>query len=292
MTNSILNAWGRTACLALVAVMALSAAPALAQRVNINSADAEELKSLPGIGNKLAREIVKNREAEGPFATVEDLARVPGISSGLIVKLEAHASAGGGGDGALVIQEGEVVTKKMVRSVLARFAAEPTIREVQEAALRYTRANPKVVDSWRWRARTNAMLPELRTRVDGKLDRNKRTRIEIGAADIDNIDDNNSVRMEARATWDLDRLVFEPQELAIARETVRMSNLRDRVLDEVTRRYFERRRLQVDLELSPPTDLTDRVRKELRVQELTADLDSVTGSWFSKQLERIGRDPY
>ena len=40
---------------------------------------------------------------------------------------------------------------------------------------------------------------------------------------------------------------------------------------EPPRRFFERRRLQVDLELSPPRDLADRIRKELRVQELTAD---------------------
>mgnify|MGYP001032062918 CR=1 FL=1 len=44
-------------------------------RVNINSAAAEELRNLPGIGSALAASIVAAR----PFAAVEGLARVPGI---------------------------------------------------------------------------------------------------------------------------------------------------------------------------------------------------------------------
>jgi hypothetical protein len=80
--------------------------------------------------------------------------------------------------------------------------------------------------------------------------------------------------------------------MAVAREAFRATTLRDRSLEEVTRRYYERRRLQIELELTPPTDLGDRVRKELRLQELTADLDAFTGGWFSEKLEKAGRAPY
>ena len=48
-------------------------------KVNINSASAEELESLPGIGEATAQKIIASREAEGPFATSEDLKRVSGI---------------------------------------------------------------------------------------------------------------------------------------------------------------------------------------------------------------------
>lgn len=47
--------------------------------ININLADAPELDRLPGIGPTLAQEIVRYREANGPFARIEDLLNVPGI---------------------------------------------------------------------------------------------------------------------------------------------------------------------------------------------------------------------
>ncbi|MCD8375495.1 MAG: ComEA family DNA-binding protein [Oscillospiraceae bacterium] len=47
--------------------------------VNINTADAELLETLPGIGPVKAQAIVEDREENGPFTVVEDLIRVPGI---------------------------------------------------------------------------------------------------------------------------------------------------------------------------------------------------------------------
>ena len=52
---------------------------AAAGKVNINTASAAELDALPGIGPSTAGKIVADREANGPFATVEDLKRVSGI---------------------------------------------------------------------------------------------------------------------------------------------------------------------------------------------------------------------
>ena len=48
-------------------------------KVNINTASADALQALPGIGPSLAAAIVENREKAGPFARVEDLDRVSGI---------------------------------------------------------------------------------------------------------------------------------------------------------------------------------------------------------------------
>jgi competence protein ComEA len=47
--------------------------------VNINTADAAALDTLPGVGPSTAAKIVADREANGPFATPDDLGRVPGI---------------------------------------------------------------------------------------------------------------------------------------------------------------------------------------------------------------------
>lgn len=285
----------RTARSAFV-VLALFSQSALAQAVNINTAEVEELDELPGIGEKLAESIVADREENGPFLTVEDLARVPGISSGVLAKLQGRVTTSGGGTSQepVVIREGEVVSSNVAQKVLSKFAGEPSIREVQKATLDYVEAAPDVIDSWKWRSRTAALLPEFRTRFDYEIDDDQRTRTNNEATEAIVVTSDNDVgyEIQVQGQWDLDRLLFDPQELAVAREGVRLANLRDRVLDEVTRRYYERRRLQVDLELTPPRDLADRIRKELRVQELTADIDSLTGGWFSNKLKAAGRDPY
>ena len=49
-------------------------------RININTASAEELEKLPGIGRGFAARIVEHREKYGPFRRPEHLIMVRGIS--------------------------------------------------------------------------------------------------------------------------------------------------------------------------------------------------------------------
>ena len=51
------------------------------QKININTATADELMSLKGIGEKKAKAIVDFRENNGPFQQPEDIIKVPGIGS-------------------------------------------------------------------------------------------------------------------------------------------------------------------------------------------------------------------
>jgi competence protein ComEA len=61
-------------------------APSAGTIVNINTADAAALDALPGVGPSTAAKIVSDREANGPFASADDLGRVSGIGP---KKLEA-----------------------------------------------------------------------------------------------------------------------------------------------------------------------------------------------------------
>lgn len=57
--------------------------------VNINTATAEQLQTLPGIGQAKANAIVAYREANGSFSSIEDLRQVPGIKEGVFGQIQA-----------------------------------------------------------------------------------------------------------------------------------------------------------------------------------------------------------
>ena len=77
------------------ATPATAASPGtVAGKVNINTADAAMLDTLPGIGASTAAKIVADREANGPFKTIEDLKRVSGIGDKKFTQLEGCITVG------------------------------------------------------------------------------------------------------------------------------------------------------------------------------------------------------
>ena len=53
-------------------------------QVDLNTADAAALCTLPGVGEHRAQAILAYRTAHGPFARVEDAVQVPGITQEIV----------------------------------------------------------------------------------------------------------------------------------------------------------------------------------------------------------------
>lgn len=159
--------------------------------------------------------------------------------------------------------------------VLARFAGEPSVRELQRAAARMAEVDPERIRSWLRRAGKAGALPTVKVSVGRGLD--ELTHDSYGRPVFSSTD---TWRFEIEATWALDRLVFDRNELRAGREAQRAGSRREELMVRIAQLYFERRRLQVDAVLTPDSpSATDRA---IEIEELTAVLDGLTDGALSK----------
>jgi hypothetical protein len=163
--------------------------------------------------------------------------------------------------------------------LLARFEHEPSVADLQRAAAKWVGAEQQRARSWLSRVRKAPWLPELRLRMqkgyedDLLTNANGHTRA---------TDDDLTLEVELR--WRLDRVVFDRNELYVSREALLLAELRRDVVAEATRLYFQRRRAQVELALTPKARVRTRLRLLLQIDELTSELDGISGGFFRRSL--------
>lgn len=175
-----------------------------------------------------------------------------------------------------------------VQAKLQKLKLEPTVRDVQEAALQYFRVNQDQIDSMRSRARSKALAPVLEVSggyTESTLD-DVSTNSYLNFQSFENpwvVRGSAGVgwNVRGKATLNLPRLIFNPEELDVAS----LAGLVEGILKESTRLYYMRKRLQVDMILKPPTDQATMLSKQLRIEELTAMLDAMTGGWYQRALD-------
>lgn len=68
-------------------------APEETALIDLNTADAAALQTLPGIGPAKAEAILADRETNGPYTNLQDVARVSGISKEMTEKWAGLATA-------------------------------------------------------------------------------------------------------------------------------------------------------------------------------------------------------
>ena len=137
-------------------------------------------------------------------------------------------------------------------------------------------AEPGRAQSYVRRAGRAAWLPELRVLVSRRYGRSESLDIASSSTALSSplgIDTVNDIRYEARATWDLAKLVFSTEELAAQNQALHMAELRRDIESTVNRLYFERRKLAIE---STGNGWTQR----LRVREIEAELDALSAGAF------------
>jgi hypothetical protein len=149
---------------------------------------------------------------------------------------------------------------------------------IRARAVERALADPARARSLVNRAGRSAWLPELRVRVERRLGRNESLDVKPAVTgDALGLDTADDVRYEVRATWDLPRLVFNPEEVAAQNQALKTAEMRREIESQVNRLFFEHRRLIVQAAPGPAED----GERLLRLEELAAELDALSGGGFA-----------
>lgn len=179
---------------------------------------------------------------------------------------------------------GNAHADREVDEVLEKFDHEPKIREVQVAAIKYYNVSPSKIASLRSRTRSKALIPGVSVGFTNSLSSFNRSVDDIifRNVGIAKLEEQNAdfLGFSASASWSLDRLVFNAEEL----DVMSLIGIQDGLQREVTALYYVRRRLQIEMLLNPPKTLAARLSGRLRLEELTGLLDAYTGGYFSRQI--------
>ncbi|HOD12134.1 MAG TPA: hypothetical protein PLO93_04640 [Candidatus Omnitrophota bacterium] len=183
-----------------------------------------------------------------------------------------------------------------VLEIRKRIDQEPSIQSVHRMAIEYAEVHPQKIQQWRSQLVKRALLPKLSISVDG--DKNKTISDSVygsytsGGQSYIGPDDKtfyNNFGWGVSVSWDLGDLVWNSSQTSIDTRSKLMVELREDILNEVTRLYFERRRLLVQ-SVQPAAGESSLVELEMRVDELTALIDALTGGGFSREIERGSKD--
>jgi len=71
-----------------------AAKPEPTAKVNINTASAQQLATLPGVGEKVAARIVEYRQKSGGFKSASELVNVRGIGEKNLHRIESYLTTG------------------------------------------------------------------------------------------------------------------------------------------------------------------------------------------------------
>ncbi len=159
-------------------------------------------------------------------------------------------------------------------SKIADSSPKLNIRQVQQAALRYAQViDPSWIASSRRLSRIKSLLPDVSLDYDKTISTyNSSTiaRFTTGPRD-----------WGISLKWSLSDLVWSEQQRLIDSQVRLMVQLRQDILDEVTRLYFERQRVQSEIIVSAKLSPEQLQHKKLKLEELTALLDGLTGGYIS-----------
>jgi len=193
-----------------------------------------------------------------------------------LYKLESSFSAGAG----------YIDVERNLKDLKIIFDNEPPFIELQKAAIKFADVSPDKVKNWQNQSRIKTLLPKVSFGCDQGTSTNyeiytsaTRDYVVAGPNDLSN-------GMDVSVSWDLAGLIWSDDQTNIDVRSRLTTQLRNDVLDDLRRAYYERKRLQFELMMNSSKDMKARFDKEIRIQELGQAIDDLTGNYFSEHIKR------
>jgi len=165
---------------------------------------------------------------------------------------------------------------------------EPTIQELHKAAIRFNDVSNGKLKRWHWGSRAKALIPSLS--VNKQTSGSNNIDLDRGSTSASDVyitgPDSYSLDVDMELEWQLGDLIWNSAQTSIDVRSRLMVELRDELLNEVTRLYFERRKLVMQVILFAPQEPREHLEALLRVDELSGYLDALTGGHFSEHLQK------
>lgn len=178
--------------------------------------------------------------------------------------------------------------EQQIARALARLPAEPSLQELERAALHQADADIESTKRWRRTPRLSAMLPTLKVTGDYDMGRDETLDRYQEKPDRWGADTDRGYGFQVSAQWHLNELVFNPDEIRTYDALLDRATRRETLLNLLIGYYFERRRLQLEEILLPPASLDDVLERRLRIRELTASINALTGGLLSRKMYEGG----
>jgi hypothetical protein len=167
-----------------------------------------------------------------------------------------------------------------------------SIGQVHRMAVRYAEVDPEKINKWRRAARIKAILPKVSFNLSESDDEN--VEIYKSASKYYIVNGPREVERDWKIgfSWDLSDLIWNAAQTSIDVRSKLMVQLRNDILEEVTRLYFERMKLEREIQnISEIPGKTGEVeKKKMRLAEVTAYIDAYTGGAFSKNILKENKD--
>jgi len=191
-----------------------------------------------------------------------------------------------------------------MRKLFGIMKKEPTVKDVQKWAVEYYRLEPDRINRLARNARLKGLVPDLSVSVSNMVGNSFQNTRDGLYPELPNpannpnpgnfkeraATSNDEFTWSLTARWGLDRLVFSSEAL----DAKSLTSLEENLVREVTTLYFARRRVLASIVLSPPTEDEEYFYELVRLDEISATLDSFTGGKFDKrawdwQKELLGK---
>ena len=163
-----------------------------------------------------------------------------------------------------------------------KFSNEPSVEAVQKAAIKYAEIHPEEFASWLSQSRWSNTLPEFEFKYRRNIETDKSLDFGGTTGQRAGVDTDEDDRYEMRAKWKLSKLVYSGEEPKISREVARKIKDRENIVSQVTRLYFQRRKLQIRSLTEELETESEKIKLNMQIAEYTALLDGLTNDIFKK----------